>query len=44
MIAMAISEEGYRVIRRREKVVRIFLNMQAAWPLIVALRAEQHEE
>jgi len=31
-------------IRRREKVVRIFPNMQAAWRLIGALCAEQHEE
>ena len=31
-------------IRRREKVVRIFPNMQAAYQLIGALCAEQHEE
>ena len=31
-------------IRRREKVVRIFPNMQSAWRLIGALCAEQHEE
>ena len=31
-------------IRRREKVVRIFPNMRAAWRLIGALCAEQHEE
>ena len=31
-------------ICRREKVVRIFPNMQAAWRLIGALCAEQHEE
>ena len=31
-------------IRRREKVVRIFPNMQAAYRLIGALCAEQHEE
>jgi len=31
-------------IRRREKAVRIFPNMQAAWRLIRALCAEQHEE
>ena len=31
-------------IRRREKVVRIFPTMQAAWRLIGALCAEQHEE
>ena len=31
-------------VRCREKVVRIFPNTQAAWRLIGALCAEQHEE
>ena len=37
-------ERSIEEIRRREKVVRIFPNMQAAWRLIGALCAEQHEE
>jgi len=31
-------------VRRREKVIRIFPNMESAWRLIGAVLAEKHEE
>ena len=37
-------EQLIEEIRRREKVVRIFPNTEAAWRLIGALCAAQHEE
>jgi transposase-like protein len=39
-----ILERLIQEIRRREKVIRIFPNMDSAWRLIGALLAEYHEE
>jgi len=40
----SVTQRLIEEVRRREKVIRIFPNMDSAWRLIGAVLAEKHEE
>nr|WP_272503749.1 transposase [Salinibacter ruber] len=40
----SVTQRLIEEVRRREKVIRIFPNMDSTWRLIGAVLAEKHEE